>query len=325
MELFMFAANLIFTERARLFFSSGYGLFLLVIVLLIIAVPTAYFQFKKKNSEYETEWLKYLYASDLSDEVYNIINLDFLSAPFRYKIFNKFKFADTIRVGQNSILFRMVSRDTNESHTLKIIEKDKYISHDLEDLMKIDHPNIESIFQKYETDSYFYLVKSYAHGELLYDYIQRSDKYGEESVISITQQLLAALQYLHQLKPVIVYREITPDNIIISKDIKITLMDLDTTKRKTVDMNNNTYYIASKGFAAPELFGLLPPDERTDIYALGATLFFVVTKQIPTVEALDYFEQNPESWPSSKKMLVTIKKCMAFDPAERFQNINEFG
>ena len=325
MTMFQFTANLIITERAKQFLNSGHGLFLLFFVLLMIAIPTAYFQFKKKNAEFETEWLKQLYASNLPDEVYNIINLDFLSAPFRYKIFNKFKFADTIRASQNSILFRMVSRDNNESHTLKIIEKEKYISHDLEELMQINHPNIERIFQKFETPSHFYLVKSYAHGEILFDYIHQSDRYGEESVISITQQLLAALQYLHEFKPAVVYREITPDNIIISKDAKITLMDLDTTKRKTVDMKNNTYYLASKGFAAPELFGLLPPDERTDIYALGATLFFVVTKQIPTREALEYFEQNPEDWPSSKKMLNTIKKCMAFDPAERFQNINEFG
>lgn len=325
MGIFSTLANIIFTERTRAFFSSGSGMFILLFALIAIAIPTAYFQFKKKNAEFEAEWLKRLYASKLPDEVYNIIHLDFLAAPFRYKIFNRFRLADTIRISSSSILFRMVSRETGESHTLKIIDKDKYASHDLEELMMIDHPNIERIYQKYETSSYFYLVKSYAHGEILYDFIHAGEKHGEESVITITQQLLAALQYLHQFEPAVVYREITPDNIIISKDMKITLMDLDTTKRKTIDTEKNTYYIASKGFAAPELFGFLPPDERTDIYALGATLFFVVTKEVPTMEALEYYEENPEKWPSSKKLLSTIKKCMAFNPDERFQNINEFG
>lgn len=272
----------------------------------------------------EMAWLKTLYGDRETTEAHKKIAKDFYWALFKRRVLKNYDIQSFRQLKNHSAIFELIGKKDQEKYVLKIVHKSKFTDDDLKQLLKIDHPNIQKVYHIFETKHYYYFIKSYAVGELLSVMVSNRLLDANEPVISIAQQLLAAVQYLHDMTPPIIYRDIEPDNIIVSSDYRVTLIDSDTFKRKNIDTESQTYYIASKTFAAPELFGLLPPDQRTDIYSLGATLFYVATQKLPTREAVDHYELFPEEWPTSQKLYKAIKKCLEFDPKNRIQDIHDF-
>jgi serine/threonine-protein kinase len=95
-------------------------------------------------------------------------------------------------------------------------------------------------------------------------------------------QVLDAVQYLHSQNPPIIHRDIKPANIKLSPDGRAYLVDFGIAK--VLRAGNRTQAGAravTPGYSPPEQYGTAPTDQRSDIYALGATLYFAVTGRVP--------------------------------------------
>ncbi len=175
-----------------------------------------------------------------------------------------------------------------------------------------------------------YLVMDFIEGYDLEKIVARKGKISEERGLAWMRPIADALDYLHNLPNPVIHRDVKPANIIVTKDHKPYLVDFGLVKvsnqkrRTTIGARSIT-----PGYAPPEQYGSGGTDARTDLYALAATLYTLLTGITPpeSVQRLagDTLQPahiaNPEV---SERVGHAISKAMMLPPAQRFPTMLAF-
>jgi serine/threonine protein kinase len=191
-------------------------------------------------------------------------------------------------------------------------------------LKRLNHPALPRIFDIIEDDENVYIIVDYIEGTPLDVDVERVGKYPEEKVIEFALEICDVLSYLHAQKPnPIIYRDMKPGNIILSKDGSIKLIDFGIAREYKEESNFDTVYIGTRGYAAPEQYGSGQTNERTDIYSLGVTLYHLATGKSPNdppygIKSIRLYDSN-----LSEELDSIISKCTRQDPEERYRSIAE--
>ncbi|WP_025692399.1 serine/threonine-protein kinase, partial [Paenibacillus zanthoxyli] len=147
-------------------------------------------------------------------------------------------------------------------------------------LISLDHgrlPRVADFFPPDE-DGYSYLVMDYIEGVTLSRYMDSlGAKIPGEILLLFAKQLLEVLQYLHEHRPPIVYRDLKPSNIMLSPEKGLMLIDFGIARRHRGGAGEDTVKLGTVGFAAPEQYGSGESDHRSDLYGLGALLLYLAT------------------------------------------------
>ena len=168
-------------------------------------------------------------------------------------------------------------------------------------------PLAADCFRQEET---VYLVRSYLPGQSLTRYLDRTGPCDEASCRQMGLKLLSLLDQLHRMDPPIIHRDIKPDNIIIGPDGDVGLIDFGIARQYKPHRDSDTRIMGSSVTAAPEQYGFAQTDERTDLYALGATLIWTLTGS--------YDWDSLEAAPVSRQLKGVLRKCTAFSPEDRY-------
>jgi hypothetical protein len=175
-----------------------------------------------------------------------------------------------------------------------------------------------------------YLVMDYIPGEDLRHRLARLGPFPEADALKIGLGICDAVAYLHRREPPILHRDIKPGNIKITPTGQVYLVDFGLARvaqsgqQTTVGAQSLT-----PGYAPPEQYGH-GTDSRSDLYALAATLYTMLTAKTPedalsramgTAELTPVREQNPRV---SEAAAQAIECAMAIEPAMRFQTADEF-
>jgi serine/threonine-protein kinase len=176
-----------------------------------------------------------------------------------------------------------------------------------------------------------YLVMDYVEGDDLQTILQRQrGPLPESQVIDWLRQVCSALEYLHTQNPPVIHRDIKPANIRLTPEGKAMLVDFGICK--VVDPEGHTTQGAraiSPGYSPFEQYGHAPTDQRTDIYALGATAYTLLTGKIP-VDAIARMAGSELPAPTSLNSSISsgiervILRAMASMPAERYLSCEAF-
>jgi len=201
-------------------------------------------------------------------------------------------------------------------------------------LFKLHHANLPRVHDFFIIAKQgMYLVMDYIEGEDLEKMLQKSNgPLPEAQVLEWAIQVCDALEYLHSQNPPIVHRDIKPANIRITPLGKAILVDFgiakvfDPTLKTTVGAQAVT-----PGFSPPEQYGKGPTDARSDIYALGATLYSLLTQQTPP-DSVDVTCENVPAPPIitalnpavSSSVSEAVEMAMRLNRRERFASANEF-
>ncbi|PNT91468.1 serine/threonine protein kinase [Clostridium thermosuccinogenes] len=191
-------------------------------------------------------------------------------------------------------------------------------------LKKLNHPALPRIFDILEDEESIYLIVDYIDGENLEEILKREGKFPEAKVIDWAKQLCDVLNYLHTFKPnPIIYRDIKPSNIMLTKDEKIKLIDFGIAREYKEDAGSDTVYIGTRGYAAPEQYGLGQTSVASDIYSLGITMFHLLTGISPMdpsfeLKPVRYFDKD-----LSVGIERIISKCTMYNPSERYSKAME--
>jgi serine/threonine protein kinase len=198
-------------------------------------------------------------------------------------------------------------------------------------LFRLVHPNLPRVHDYFVLPGQgMYLVMDFIEGEDLGTMLRRTGgPLPEEQVLNWIGQVCDALNYLHTQRPPIIHRDIKPANIRICPDGKVMLVDFGIAK--VYDPNSSTTVGAraiSPGYSPQEQYGRGVTDARTDIYALGATLYTLLTGTEPPESIqrnLDVNLTSPRALNSaiSSKTEAIILKAMEMHPSQRFQNASE--
>lgn len=175
----------------------------------------------------------------------------------------------------------------------KFVQKSDYVERFYKEgriAAKLNHNNIVQAIDVGEVGGLYYFVMEFVEGKTLYDDLAKGKIFSETEALEIILQLARALSHAHSLG--LIHRDVKPKNIMINKDGVVKLADMGLA-RETSDIKaakheqgkafGTPYYIAPE-----QIRGLVDIDGRADIYALGATLFHMVTGRVP-------FEANSPS------------------------------
>ncbi|HEU5230750.1 MAG TPA: protein kinase, partial [Ktedonobacteraceae bacterium] len=189
------------------------------------------------------------------------------------------------------------------------------LKHEATVLSRLHHPNLPAFLDAFMEHGRYYVVLNYIEGHDLTDLVMRTARQRNE-VIPIAQimgwilSICDAVQFLHHQQPSVIHRDIKPDNIRITPDGTAVLVDLGNAKA-AADGARTLLFIrhqGTPGYAPPEQYpGGSGTDTRSDIYALGATLYFALTAQEPpSVSTRNQFiQQGKPDLPSLQERLAS--------------------
>jgi serine/threonine protein kinase len=165
--------------------------------------------------------------------------------------------------------------------------------HEARILTSLQHPNIprfyDLVVDDTEADPEAYVVMEFIEGETLAQYLDRYLAQGElppvQQVLDIGIQLSAILDYLHAQQPALTFRDVKPENVMLSADGRLVLIDFDAACAH-VEMWDTDFPVAgTPGYIAPELLAEMPSfSPLSDVYGLGATLYHLLTGHRPPMD-----------------------------------------
>jgi serine/threonine protein kinase len=147
---------------------------------------------------------------------------------------------------------------------------------------RLDHPNIVRALDYGDNGSSPFLVMELVEGESLGRKIEREGRMSEQDAIRFIAQVAQGLHRAHKLN--LIHRDVKPDNILIRNDGQAKLADLGLVKEADADLNltKTGRGLGTPHFMAPEQFrNAKGADIRCDVYSLGATLYMMVTGELP--------------------------------------------
>lgn len=221
-----------------------------------------------------------------------------------------------------------VSLGTQSNH--EIVERfmNKFLK-EARTISQLEHPHIIRIHDIFKENNTAYYVMEYIEGESLNDKVNQSGAMPESEAVEYIKQVASALDFIHQQS--INHLDVKPANIMIRKlDNKAVLIDFGLSKQYDAQggQTSTTPVGISHGYAPMEQYkqgGVSSFSPQTDIYALGATLYKLVTGNTPP-QAMDILDEGLPSLPSSLSSSVAgkIKKAMQPRKVDRPKSIDEF-
>ena len=187
------------------------------------------------------------------------------------------------------------------------------------------HPCIVSVSDYFEANNTAYIVMEYLDGITLNEYLSRcGGKISEQETLSIIHPIIDALKEVHRSG--IIHRDISPDNIFILKNSQVKLLDFGAARHAMGEKSKSLSVVLKPGFAPPEQYyskGKQGP--WTDVYALGATMFRMLTGSNPT-ESMERMDRHAPQEMSglegiSRNAASVILKALRLKAHERYQDM----
>lgn len=200
--------------------------------------------------------------------------------------------------------------------------KKKSLEAEVSVLKQADFPMLPKIMDFFHEKNTSYIVMEYIEGQTLEEYIRQNQKATEDKAIQWGGQIADALAYLHHLQPPVLYLDMKPANVILRKDGSLKLIDFGAAISKWRGMECGQY-MGTSGYAPPEQIQGGSVDVRTDIYALGATLYHLVTGVSPILQPCNSRSIREWDITLSSGFEDVIEKATQLDARERYQTMDE--
>lgn len=175
-------------------------------------------------------------------------------------------------------------------------------------LKKISCPNLPVVYGVFNIPDGYSVIEEYIDGLTLAQMINEA-LYDEAGVKAVVKGVCNALNVLHSMG--IIYRDIKPENIMVDKSGTVKLIDFDAARFFKSYKTQDTQFIGTTGFAAPEQYGINQSDERTDIFAVGVLMNVMLTGEHPSKKMYN------------GKMSRIIEKCINLDPDKRYSSVKQ--
>ena len=223
---------------------------------------------------------------------------------------------------------RNVSLGSNGSAEMMGRFKEKFIK-EAKTIARLDHPNIIHIHDVFVENNTAYYVMEYIEGESLGDVVRRCGPLAEKDAVEYIRSVASALDYIHQRR--IMHLDIKPANVMLRKeDNRAILIDFGLSKQYDAEGNqtSSTPLGISAGYAPMEQYqqgGVQEFSPETDIYSLGAALYYLVTGSVPPQAAV-IVDSGIPALPAhlSSGVRNAIERAMEVQRRRRPHSVKEF-
>lgn len=189
-------------------------------------------------------------------------------------------------------------------------------------LAKLEHPYLPKIIDYYyEKDiRRSYLVMDYIEGNSLQEIVESGQVLSEIKIIKYAMQLCEVFNYLHNELPApVIYRDLKPEHVLIDDQDNIKLIDFGIAKDYILEGELDTAQLGTVRYAAPEQLGLRDTDHRSDIYSLGALLYYLFSGGKHYYSVRKPLQHLRNDLPII--IYSIVNKSLMYDPETRYQNV----
>jgi serine/threonine protein kinase len=193
-------------------------------------------------------------------------------------------------------------------------------------LTRLTHLNLPKVYDYFSEGSAYYIIMEYIRGRTLEQIVssRRGKPVDELLALSWALQICRAMHFLSVQKPrPIVFRDMKPSNIMIARDGRVKLIDFGIARFFKEERTEDTYVYGTPGYAAPEQYGTGQTDVRSDLFSLGATLYYCLTGEHPPQNLPDFRDPRRMNRKMSRETAAIIKKALAPNMERRYQSAYE--
>lgn len=226
---------------------------------------------------------------------------------------------------------RLVAIKEMSDENLSPAEREQALAdfrHEANLLVRLNHPHLPQVSDFFEEAGKAYLVMEFVEGKTLEQVLDEAHGPLDEGlVMGWALQLCEVLHYLHTRPQPIIFRDLKPSNVMVTQDNQLKLIDFGIARLFKATARRDTTLLGSQGYAPLEQYGRGQSDPRSDIYALGATLYHLLAGCVPADAPSRrinpaLFELPRQLNPHlSQETEQIILMAMEQDPEERFQSV----
>ena len=155
-----------------------------------------------------------------------------------------------------------------------------------------------------------YLVREYIEGMSLAQMVLQKGGISEAEICRISRKICQTAEQFQNPDEPMIHRDIKPENIVVTPGGEVVFIDFGTMRSYKKDGSRDTFVVGTRGTAAPEQYGYTQTDQRTDVYAIGQTMLYMVSES---------YEMNQLSECAvSRRMKKIIEKACSFEPDKRY-------
>lgn len=193
-------------------------------------------------------------------------------------------------------------------------------------LATLQHPNLPAVLETFEEMGKHFLVMEFVPGITLLNVVDGTHSFiHEDRVMVWARQLFDVLHYLHSQNPPIIYRDLKPANIMLVEGTeRIKLIDFGIARFHKAGKSHDTEAFGTAGYAPPEQYGKGQTDQRSDIYALGATLHHLLTRHDPSLNPFNWLPVRRYNRALPGDLDTAIARAVSLDTFKRFASMAEF-
>ena len=162
----------------------------------------------------------------------------------------------------------------------------------------------------FEENGEVYLVREYIEGMSLAQMVLQKGGISEAEICRISRKICQTAEQFQNPDEPMIHRDIKPENIVVTPGGEVVFIDFGTMRSYKKDGSRDTFVVGTRGTAAPEQYGYTQTDQRTDVYAIGQTMLYMVSES---------YEMNQLSECAvSRRMKKIIEKACSFEPDKRY-------
>lgn len=169
---------------------------------------------------------------------------------------------------------------------------------------------IPKTYRIFEENGEVYLVREYIEGMSLAQMVLQKGGISEAEIYRISRKICQTAEQFQNPDEPMIHRDIKPENIVVTPGGEVVFIDFGTMRSYKKDGSRDTFVVGTRGTAAPEQYGYTQTDQRTDVYAIGQTMLYMVSES---------YEMNQLSECAvSRRMKKIIEKACSFEPDKRY-------
>jgi serine/threonine protein kinase len=186
-------------------------------------------------------------------------------------------------------------------------------------LASLHHHSLPAIYDYFTADERSYLVMEFIEGQTLEKYLLLNGTPGlpVDEVLLLADQICGVLEYLHGFSPPIIFRDLTPSNIMLTPDYEVYLIDFGIARIFKPGKSRDTVAMGKDGYAPPEQSGKAQTTVRSDIYSFGATLHEQLTGIDPADKPFTFAPIQPLNPETPPRLEALIMWMVQLDESKR--------
>ena len=189
----------------------------------------------------------------------------------------------------------------------------EFLRNEMEIMKKMADRKLSGIpkaYRIFEENGEVYLVREYIEGMSLAQMVLQKGGISEAEICRISRKICQTAEQFQNPNEPMIHRDIKPENIVVTPGGEVVFIDFGTMRSYKKDGSRDTFVVGTRGTAATEQYGYTQTDQRTDVYAIGQTMLYMVSES---------YEMNQLSECAvSRRMKKIIEKACSFEPDKRY-------